>query len=248
MPPADAKYANRNIKSKGKYDRWAIAIGLSLIALLILIAVIRPQKKAKEPAPQSVARTRSNESQTSSISGSAFLLTNSGSEILRGMQIFILDPERFEKKVKAIDKDLDLAGQYASTGASGFFDTLAQRFGYIIESNVAHTGETDIEGRYAIEGVEPGNYLLFCQSYTTVTYLVWIEPVSVSHGNPCSVDLSNSGAYKIINVRPPYASSSSEELDNLRRKGWALSGIREWAEGNLEGAKARMRLNQTAGK
>jgi hypothetical protein len=75
------------------------------------------------------------------------------------------------------------------------------RVGFPIESIAVMDAHANVDGRFALPNVPPGDYVLYAAFNTNSTGIDWLEPIHVDPGEAKTVDLSNDNAIHIYNAQ-----------------------------------------------
>jgi hypothetical protein len=129
-------------------------------------------------------------SQPGTVSGDAYIVTESGGQVsFGGMPIRVI-PES-----EAIDTLLAKVCPRPRYGPQ-VLDTAAQtrawqRRGQILSARVSRTVTTDRGAHYVIDTISPGRYRLWADTEYGGTRWTWLEPVRIESGDTIHLNLSN---------------------------------------------------------
>jgi hypothetical protein len=84
----------------------------------------------------------------------------------------------------------------------GFHYLDLDAIGGVAVARAVRTVQTDLEGRYQIRGLAPGNYLLYAQYRSRYAVAYWLVPLTVkTDTDDLVVDINNSNMKEVFNLK-----------------------------------------------
>ncbi len=131
------------------------------------------------------------------ISGGAWVVKGGGqSDILRGLDIALLEPNKqMRLKIRLLRKESleKYSNQYAELSSD------IRDISTIVAPYVIKRVKTNIDGKYEIKDVQGGKYFLYSCYKTSFSVAYWFIPVKIGSNEPIEIDFENSNMTELYN-------------------------------------------------
>jgi hypothetical protein len=122
-------------------------------------------------------------------------------QYLSKMGIAVVPAKVADEITKVRDNQWRLRASRANWG-DGFRNLDLDAIGGIAVKNALQTVTTDMEGKYQIRGIAPGDYLLYSQYRSRYAVAYWLVPLTVkSDKDEITVDINNSNMKEVYNIK-----------------------------------------------
>ncbi|MDX2213768.1 MAG: hypothetical protein SFY66_10830 [Oculatellaceae cyanobacterium bins.114] len=165
------------------------------IALVFCIAAITGCSGTSQPLPTASAPTTESPQLQAKLDGYVYLNSASdvGSELIRGMSVFACPSNLFQQFKEIRDRNSSEISDVPGVNEMRHLSAVSEMEDFAKQS-CGTPVQSSVNGYYSIEGISPGDYLLFGVNWASgddQLQRYWLTPVTVQQGQTKSTDLNS---------------------------------------------------------